>query len=323
MRKNLDTIKIEDASQLHDGIFDANSNTIFYFGDLIRDLRTEQKLSQQIVCQGLCSKSKLSKIENNYLQPDIALAEALLQRLGLSERVFTFWGTEKDLTLHKIKFRLLHLNLYKETLREKYFNKIETVVDNKNILHKQYYFLQKLPFIENLQEKIETAETALHLTLPNLTFENIDSYCLSWNELSILNLISYTLDNTQRSYNNTLNFSYILNYGKRHILDIIFQNQFYPVTVSHFIRSLYLQKHFQEVLEYKNLFLHPTLYHSIFFYGLCLGYYCQSLGECQQINDAETYAYYSVALENIAGYHTNANALIQFMKEDFDISIQL
>ena len=44
----------------------------YAIGDIIRDLRLEQNLSQSALCYGLCSKSKLSKIESKTLQPDIA-----------------------------------------------------------------------------------------------------------------------------------------------------------------------------------------------------------------------------------------------------------
>ena len=80
---------IENVSLLHDGIYDTDSFSIIYIGDIIRELRMEQKLSQQTLCQGLCSKSKLSKIENNYLQPNISLAEALLH-FGEPNRKTTF-----------------------------------------------------------------------------------------------------------------------------------------------------------------------------------------------------------------------------------------
>ncbi len=311
--------KTKDTVHLHDGIFNADSNSIMYFGDLIRELRQEQKLSQQIVCQGLCSKSKLSKIENNYLQPDIALAEALLQRLGISERIFTFWGSEDEDAFHLLKYRLLHLHLEKEKLKNIFFENAQNLMNSKNILHKQYYLLRSLQFLDDPEVKLQTAYEALHLTLPSFQFENINSYRLSWNELSLLNNISIILDDMEHSYSNSLRFTYILNYLRQNNLDIIYQNSFFPVTFSSLTYSLYLQKQFTEVLQTSTQYRNATLYHSPFFLGLCLGCYCQTLGETQQYDQAKKYTYYAVSLLRITEYFPNATLLEKFMKEDFGI----
>lgn len=73
----------QNSVQVTDGLYN-NENRLYTLGKLIQDLRLDQNVSQQILCRGLCSKSKLSKIENDASQPDIALAAALLQRLGIS-----------------------------------------------------------------------------------------------------------------------------------------------------------------------------------------------------------------------------------------------
>ena len=72
---------------LTDGTYDFFSPDILTIGRLIHELRTEQGISQIVLCQGLCSKSKLSKIENELPANRMSfLTEALLQRLGISER---------------------------------------------------------------------------------------------------------------------------------------------------------------------------------------------------------------------------------------------
>lgn len=85
-QKNLNT------SDLTDGTYDFFSPDILTIGRLIHDLRTEQSISQIVLCQGLCSKSKLSKIENDTLQPDIFLTEALLQQAWQIRTRFYFLG---------------------------------------------------------------------------------------------------------------------------------------------------------------------------------------------------------------------------------------
>lgn len=313
--------KIEDASQLHDGIFDANSNTIFYFGDLIRDLRTEQKLSQQIVCQGLCSKSKLSKIENNYLQPDIALAEALLQRLGLSERVFTFWGTEKEQKINKYKSRIRTKVYRSPESNLRYFEHLSALISPQDKLHWQYLLLQKLHFISDPDQKLALAFQALHITLPDFDFVHIANYRLSWVELTLINNICVTMDDTNSSYNSLMHFSYILEYIKHNNLDATYKCSVFPITFSYFVKSLYMQQHYSEILSLAPYFCDSTLYHSIIFFGNTLGFYCQVLGENSDLNSAKLYACYSYAILCLTELYTNGNALKQFLLEDFNISL--
>lgn len=95
-----------DDSTFSDGTYDPFSDEVYYIGRLIRDFRLEQKLSQGVLCQGLCSKSKLSKIENGTLQPDVFLTEALLQRLGVSERIFSFWGDAREAKIFSLRFHI-------------------------------------------------------------------------------------------------------------------------------------------------------------------------------------------------------------------------
>lgn len=57
--------QVIDTSDLSEGVYDLFSPETLTLGGLIRELRIEQHLSQQTLCQGLCSKSKLSKIESS------------------------------------------------------------------------------------------------------------------------------------------------------------------------------------------------------------------------------------------------------------------
>lgn len=57
---------------------------MFQIGNLIRQLRKEQKMTQETLGQGIVSKAEVSKIEAGICFPDIFVLGALLQRLGKS-----------------------------------------------------------------------------------------------------------------------------------------------------------------------------------------------------------------------------------------------
>lgn len=315
--------KTKDTVHLHDGIFNADSNSIMYFGDLIRELRQEQKLSQQIVCQGLCSKSKLSKIENNYLQPDIALAEALLQRLGISERVFTFWGSEDENEINLYKFRIRNKVYLSSTQNNDYLIKLEQLISSNDKLNQQYLWLQQLQFITNPQEKLTLAYKALSVTLPDFDYAQITNYRLSWVELTLLNNICIIEDSIDSSYNCLIKFNYILEYIKQSNPDIIYKSSFHPITICFFIKSLYMQKHYSELLTLKSSFCDFTLYHSISFLGNILGFYCQALGESHNLKEAKLYAYYACSTLTLTELYKNCSALKSFLSADFDLKIDI
>lgn len=130
-----------DPHTLSDGTFDIYSADALPFGSLIHMLRTEQKIPQSTLCKGLCSKSKLSKIENGILQPDLLLAEALLQRLGISERIFSFWGSAKTEQIQNLKFELIFDYNQPLSTQRSLLNQLKNFTDSNDALAKQLYLL--------------------------------------------------------------------------------------------------------------------------------------------------------------------------------------
>ena len=161
-------------SDLTDGTYDFFSTDVLTIGRLIHELRTEQGISQIVLCQGLCSKSKLSKIENDSLQPDVFLTEALLQRLGISERGFTFWGSERESKIYELRFKLIHLQLGNYPKQHSLLVSLENLLQQTDILSRQFYLFHCAIWENKPQKRIALLYEALyctsvsytHLTLP-------------------------------------------------------------------------------------------------------------------------------------------------------------
>ena len=60
----------------------------FQIGTYIRKRREEIGISQEDLCEGFCSVSTLSRIENNQQNPTRRLTMNLLERLGLPQDRF-------------------------------------------------------------------------------------------------------------------------------------------------------------------------------------------------------------------------------------------
>lgn len=242
-------------SDLADGTYDFFSTDVLTIGRLIHELRTEQGLSQTILCQGLCSKSKLSKIENDSLQPDVFLTEALLQRLGISERGFTFWGSERESKIYELRFKLIHLQLGNYPKQHSLLVSLENLLQQTDILSRQFYLFHCAIWENKPQKRIALLYEALYCTLPDFHILNIHNYRLTWNELTILNNIAYQYLLTDTPYIGSQILQKLLEYNKISHLDILFQQTIFPISLYMLSRSFYNQKRFQElssVLTHEN-----------------------------------------------------------------------
>ncbi len=313
--------KTIDTTNFSDGIYDPFSDELYTIGRLIHDFRTEQKLSQLTLCQGLCSKSKLSKIENGVLQPDIFLTEALLQRLGISERVFSFWGNEDEAKIYDLKFKLIHSQKLSQLQIENLLKCFFDLIPNNAPILMQFYLLAKLPLINDDSIKLESLQSALELTLPQFNVSQITSYRLSWAELNALNLITRCYSNSISPYKSLNIFYKLLDYYAVNKPDLILQPYCYTLTLYSFSKSLYIQKRYKEIVDFLSIDTLSIFQYSMKDYGYFLFYYCQALGECSEYTDAKIFGHYSVALQYLYELFSNSQILCQYLKDDFNIDL--
>ena len=305
---------------LTDGTYDFFSPDILTIGRLIHDLRTEQSISQIVLCQGLCSKSKLSKIENDALQPDVFLTEALLQRLGISECGFTFWGSERESRLYELKFKLTHTRLLTNEQIENYLHQFHSLITKKdNILMQRYTFDCNL-LSSSPEECIQNLHTALAYTLPDFDIRFIYNYHLSHSELSILNNIGFQYRNIDGN-KSKLYFAKLLDYLSVHSLDILFINSVFLLTLYKYEHSLYTQHHYHEAADLFTSSNHQLLKGNLATFGYFLFYYCQCLAECQQYESATKFAHYACSIQELYELNANSEVLKKDFLKDFSINI--
>lgn len=322
LRINFPTKKVTYTSNLTDGTYDFFSPDILTIGRLIHDLRKEQGISQTILCQGLCSKSKLSKIENDLLQPDIFLAEALLQRLGISERVLTFWGNERESELYELKFKLIHTAPEDVSLQERLLSSFESLQHKGNVIAHQFYLFRRAILEPDPQKCIFLLSDALHCTFPNFNIAQITHYRLSWNELTILNNIAHHYRLTTSPHIGSNILQSILTYSHYSSLDVLFKQTIVPVSLYMLCRSLYMQKRFQELsslLTYENA---KIMKFNISTYAFFLFYFCQGLAECNSTDSAIRNSIYSCSINNLFEMNENMLILLDAFKNDFSINIK-
>lgn len=308
-----------DAAGLADGVYDTDSPDVYTFGDLVRELRTGQKIPQQTLCRGLCSASKLSKIETGDLQPDIALAEALLQRLGMSERAFTFWGSEKDARFYDLKFKVIHDQLVSKETIQGYLAEMERLADGKNVLYRQEYLVDIACEPEDPRERILRLSEALRLTLPDFDIYNLSRCRLTWQEVSVLNLMAQSYQAAGEQGMATLFYSHILHYVEKNRLDVLFLNTFLTNVYYRYCQTLYRQNRHAELIALYGRIDIATLKCNSNNLGGCLFYYSQVLAEASRTEEAVLAAVQSCALNDLVGLFRNAPILKNGFREDFFI----
>ena len=319
-RINFPTKKVIDTSNLTDGTYDFFSPDILTIGRLIHDLRKEQCISQTILCQGLCSKSKLSKIENDLLQPDIFLAEALLQRLGISERVLTFWGNERESEIFQLHFKLMHCRLLTNEQKMDYMNRFRNLISEKKPNLLQSYIIDTCSLLNSPTEIIDRLQTGLYYSLPQFDIRLIHNYRLTWSELSLLNNIAYNY----RSIDNEkciLYFSKLFDYLYINSLDILLVKNVFTLTYFMYSHSLYVQGRYFEVTRLLNDDSYKIHKGNSATFSYFLFYYCQSLAECKQLVTATKYAHYTCSIQELYELTINSNALKNYLQDDFGICI--
>ena len=152
-------------------------------GTLIRDLQTEQDVSSETLCSGLCSESTLDRIKNNTLTPSILLAGALLNRLGICEQSLIRYGDPEEQEILRLKYELLS---YSDSTSQDYLKKLarlrELCEKSTSPYLKQTYLLFYLRTLPQSSQKQAQTFAALRLTLRDFDPEKMDEYRLTCNE---------------------------------------------------------------------------------------------------------------------------------------------
>ncbi len=308
--------RIIDSGSLSGESYDTEADS-YTLGNLIQDLRREQKISQSFLCQGLCTGSRLSKIENGSIEPDIMLSEALLQRLGLSDRVFAFWGSEKEKKFHDLKYKIMYERSPPPETLAAYLDEMERMIGEKDILYRQEYLFLKTIKQHPPGKRIAGLTQALQLTLPEFKINDICSYRLTWCELTILNNLAHEYRLTEQSYLCSVYVSQIIAYMQTVKPDILFQNLTLPFTYFAHCRTLYLQKLYIQVLDFANTVNMSLLKCNIIAYTGYLFFYAQALAECNSLNNAVSTAISACSLSELREKAKNAAALTIYFREDW------
>ena len=312
---------IIDYSDFSDGVFDLDAPDVITIGSLIYNLRIQQKISQKTLCQGLCSNSYLSKIESGIKEPSVILAETLLQRLGISDREFLFWGDEKESAFHQFKFKLRRHKFEPTDEQIQLIKDFKAQLTEKDILYRQHVLLEESYLINDSEKRIEFLKDTLKMTLKDFKIENINNYRLSWIELGILQNIAYEYFYTKTPSDGLLYTQKCIEYHKINHLDCIMQSQTLAHNFHHLFMYLYTNAYHTDTLtqfQKQNL---KICHYNLHEYAMTLFYYCQSLGECHNFDLANLNVCYACSILHLLESYETSNILASGFQKDFNLII--
>lgn len=313
--------KITDSLSLSDGTYDLFSPDVLTLGRLIYVLRKEQNISQAVLCQGLCSKSKLSKIENNQLQPDIFLSEALLQRLGLSERALAFCGDDKQHELHSLFFKIIHNQFLSTDTQKEALENFKKLLSKNDVVPLQFYYINYSNLIDNTADQIEYIKKGLYCTIPNFDIHKLHSYKLSYNEIVAITALARWYNNSDTPDICDTYFMKLLEYRQISNLDITFESLIYSIILFRYSDFLFHQANYSKLCNLLSDDILPLLKIHLDDYGFFLYYYCQALCKNSELSSGLRYGHYAYAIQNIWELYDNSTKLKNILAQNSLIDV--
>lgn len=291
----------------------------YTLGNIIYDFRTSQNISQNTLCSGLCSKSTLSKIENSEMAPGAHLAQALLQRLGIYDPMFTFYAGPVEDELYTLKRTLNYSKDAKE--KEVCMTRMAELIDpRKHRLYHQYYLYKQAQKNTTSSTYIENLETALNLTLTKFNFSTLSNYRFTWEELQIIVHILLAKTKPSTSISTTMKLCDLTETLENTILDPIYKSYAVEMPISILVGQLYNLRQFDELTAVTESHLASTLPNSLYFLAIIYGNAFQAYGELGKIDLCLKYAYYSY-YNFLICEQTQKDTIKKFLSEDFNLPI--
>lgn len=173
---------------------------ILVAGEMLKERRSELGLTQESVCEGLCSTVTMSRIENGSQTPSKSTLTALLQRLGLPSECYYALVSGKEAEMDRLQTEITSCNVREDAQAglEK-LERLEQLNQDKDPIVKQFVLRARailgkkegdaiVPYTP--QEELALLEEAILLTVPKFDGEKLTRRLYSTNEIKLLNQIA-------------------------------------------------------------------------------------------------------------------------------------
>lgn len=310
-----------DVWHLSDGTIDTDDEDAITLGSLISALRLEQRVPMSVLCEGLCSVSKLSKIENKKQAPSIYLAEALLNRLGYSERDFVFYGdtSESDYWRHK-NF------LIAKQLQGAITSKEAKAIIDEGIRSDEPAIRQLcLSFLNNSNytsyERDKALLDSIKITIPDFNIKTLHQKRLSWIEISILNGICKNLIK-ERSFSDAKEINDVLcTYSEQPFITPRYKSNSLLLSFRLHFKYLYNLDQFDTIINEFSMIKDEFMLKSSGSAADFFFYTSQAYGELHKYREMTIHARIAAGYFMLMGLNKRRDYLLSEIKRQFDVEV--
>lgn len=229
--------------------------SLYNVGNFIKQKRVELGITQEELCEGICSVTTLSRLENGEQTPRSSNVRALLQRLGYSGALFfqTAGKEEFEITELQIELRQTY-NLHDYGKSQSLLAKLEEYKSSFSDTDFQFYqIMYAVMHKKDLSnfEVIKMLENALRLTHPKYSIKNLPKV-LTYEEATALNNIAAHLG-LEREYDEAIKILFHLkDYYERRVVDIQEAQRALPTILYNLSKFLGLSGRYDECISVCN-----------------------------------------------------------------------
>ena len=175
-------------------------------GQVIQQARKRRHLTQDALCDGLCSNVNLSRIETGKQMPSLPLAKALLERLGLPDTRYYALLPGDELKIESLMKKTQASVIQFERASDKgrasarkqalaQLRTLEDHIEPDDDITRQFILRHKATLGKEdgpytMEEELEILREAICLTVPDFDEEEIDQGLYSMNESAVINQIA-------------------------------------------------------------------------------------------------------------------------------------
>lgn len=177
--------------------------SVYNIGEFIKEKRERMGITQEELCQGICSLSTMSRIESGGRMPKSKVIVPLLQRLGLSDFIVDSMSTKEELEGMELTYRMrsIYIDGDMETAKS-LFMQVAPYYDTLPVSYRQFYrlfetrlkvdsgeldYAQALPIYEDI----------MRMTVPEYSIDSLPRL-MTFEEINVLNNIAIAYGKTGR-----------------------------------------------------------------------------------------------------------------------------
>lgn len=302
----------------------------YNIGYYIRRIRKERGICQEVLYEGLCSRSTLHRIESGEQQPGLFVASQLLQRLGLDESSFLLPLGPQDFEISNLQKEIISLNAqsrFAEALEK--IARLETLVVPQDKLAQQFILRAKAlagyecdgkrcPYDYPTQRQM--LMQALDMTHPNFDLEKIERCLLSIEDMKSLNQIAITYSETGERRFAIRIYEQLMKYPRNRLFNNEALLSVTPLLCYNFSRLLGKERRYEECIEIAQYGYDISLkYDKARLLGgllLNIGYSLEKLGRKEESMKYLKASYHAYCL---IGWEKEAQNVKNYIKEIFGI----